>query len=254
MPFDPKSKNLAVWHREEPTDPAFVKAITGKQYKGSSPNPTYLVKRLTDAFGPVGWGWGYHVLAFEELVAGDGQVSQCHIRFWYFPGGRPIIEGVGQLQQVDVREMAGCAWFDQVGGTDFAGTRSSGKSYADEDARKKSLTDAIVKAASHIGFAADIFLGRWDDSKYVEAREQEERAATQAVKLDSKAELLARAQKIGDALGRAKNEAELTAQRSAAAAIRPALKNASLTDAINALGNAIKEAAARIGVDLAKAA
>ena len=37
----------------------------------------------------------------------------------------------------------------------------------DEDAPKKSLTDAIVKAASHLGVAANIFLGRWDDQKYV---------------------------------------------------------------------------------------
>jgi hypothetical protein len=37
----------------------------------------------------------------------------------------------------------------------------------DEDAPKKSLTDAITKAASHLGIAANIFLGRWDDNKYV---------------------------------------------------------------------------------------
>ena len=33
---------------------------------------------------------------------------------------------------------------------------------SDEDAPKKSLTDAIIKAASHLGIAANIFLGRWD--------------------------------------------------------------------------------------------
>lgn len=37
----------------------------------------------------------------------------------------------------------------------------------DEDAPKKSVTDALVKCASYLGFAGDIFSGRWDDSKYV---------------------------------------------------------------------------------------
>jgi len=38
----------------------------------------------------------------------------------------------------------------------------------DEDAPKKSLTDAIIKASSQLGIAANIFLGRWDDQKYVQ--------------------------------------------------------------------------------------
>jgi hypothetical protein len=37
----------------------------------------------------------------------------------------------------------------------------------DEDAGKKSVTDGMVKCLSMIGFAGDIFSGRWDDSKYV---------------------------------------------------------------------------------------
>jgi hypothetical protein len=38
----------------------------------------------------------------------------------------------------------------------------------DEDAGKKSVTDGMVKCLSMIGFAGDIFSGRWDDSNYVE--------------------------------------------------------------------------------------
>jgi hypothetical protein len=38
----------------------------------------------------------------------------------------------------------------------------------DDDAGKKSVTDGMVKCLSMIGFAGDIFSGRWDDSKYVE--------------------------------------------------------------------------------------
>jgi hypothetical protein len=70
---------------------------------------------------------------------------------------------------------------EHIGGTPFSGQRSNGKPFTDEDAVKKSVTDALVKALSMLGFAGDIFMGRYDDSKYVnelkeEAREHEREA------------------------------------------------------------------------------
>lgn len=165
--FSPTNDNLRIWNAEERTDPKFTKEITGKSYRGTSPNPTYIVKRLTAAFGPVGWGWGYRVLRFEEVVDGDAAVNFAHIEFWYYPFGR-----------ADAAEQRR-AVFEQVGATQLAYTTSKGKRMVDEDARKKSLTDAITKAASHIGIAGDIFLGRYDDSKYVaELRQDEARSAS----------------------------------------------------------------------------
>jgi hypothetical protein len=67
-----------------------------------------------------------------------------------------------------------------VGGTPFSGVRSSGKTFIDEDAPKKSVTDALVKALSMIGFAGDIFMGRYDDSKYIAELKEEARAAKEA--------------------------------------------------------------------------
>ena len=60
---------------------------------------------------------------------------------------------------------------------------STGKYMVDEDAAKKSVTDGMIKCLSMIGFAGDIFSGRWDDSKYVaEAAEhhQQQRQAEAA--------------------------------------------------------------------------
>jgi hypothetical protein len=58
----------------------------------------------------------------------------------------------------------------------------AGRFIVDEDAPKKSVTDALVKCASYLGFAGDIFSGMWDDSKYVEqaGREWREREAEAA--------------------------------------------------------------------------
>ncbi|MDT8329054.1 MAG: hypothetical protein RQ750_17060, partial [Roseovarius sp.] len=57
--------------------------------------------------------------------------------------------------------------FEAYGQTKMAYMTSGGFLKVDEDAPKKSLTDAITKAASQIGIAANIFLGRWDDNKYI---------------------------------------------------------------------------------------
>ena len=35
------------------------------------------------------------------------------------------------------------------------------------------MTDAMTKAFSHLGMSADVFLGKFDDSKYVEQMKQE---------------------------------------------------------------------------------
>lgn len=158
--------NLAIWRSLEETDPRHVKEITGKTYKGNSPRPQYVIYRLTERFGPVGLGFGWEVLS-DAYVDGaphaDGteKTHECRIRFWWREGG-------------------GRCEVDSYGATKAlykAGTKGGQPGYwvSDEDAAKKSLTDAITKAASWLGVAADIFMGRWDDSKYVAERREEAR-------------------------------------------------------------------------------
>lgn len=146
--------NKALWQRAFTTDPKAVKAITGKQYKGNSPKPYWIVERLTDEFGPCGIGWGFTILSerFERF----GDTESLHVavvRLWY----------VMDSQRGE---------FEQVGQTRSSYMSAAGKFIVDEDAPKKSVTDALVKCASYLGFAGDIFSGMWDDSKYVEQAAQ----------------------------------------------------------------------------------
>lgn len=144
--------NKALWQKVFMTDPKAVKAITGKQYNGNSPKPYWIVERLTDEFGPCGHGWGFNIVSERFERFGEGAAAESlHIavvRFWYVLNDRR-----GELEQ--------------VGQTKASYTSSKGKFIVDEDAPKKSVTDALVKCASYLGFAGDIFSGRWDDSKYV---------------------------------------------------------------------------------------
>ena len=153
------SNNLDLWREVFITDPAAVKPITGKSYKGSSPKPYWIVEQATKHFGPCGIGWGVEVLSESYINCGPKDViHSAVVKVWY------VWNGVrGEVQQ--------------VGGTKVAYETATGKYMVDEDAAKKSVTDGMIKCLSMIGFAGDIFSGRWDDSKY--HQEQEERKQQQ---------------------------------------------------------------------------
>lgn len=148
------SDNKALWDRAFTTDPSAVKEITGKQYRGNSPKPYWIVERLTEEFGPCGIGWGFSILneRMERLIEPE-ILHVAVVRFWYMLGDRR-----GELEQ--------------VGQTKACYAKKDGSLMVDEDAPKKSVTDALVKCASYLGFAGDIFSGMWDDSKYVESARQ----------------------------------------------------------------------------------
>jgi hypothetical protein len=168
------TENLSLWRAVERTPTEHTKAITGKSYSGTSPKPYYLVQKATETFGPVGIGWGFTIV--DERIedgAGGERLHIARVRVWYkWNGERGEVE--------------------HIGGTSFSGTRASGKAYTDEDAPKKSVTDALVKALSMIGFAGDIFMGRYDDSKYVgELKAEaaaEKRAATEPTRQQARVE------------------------------------------------------------------
>lgn len=168
--------NLALWHAVEKTDPDHTKPITGKAYKGNSPKPHYLVHKATETFGPCGIGWGFEIVD-EKLLDGallapgfNERIHMARIKVWYkWNGERGEVEHVGQ--------------------TVFCGRRKDGSPFTDEDAPKKSVTDALVKALSMIGFAGDIFMGRYDDSKYVAELRQEAAEEQRAARQQARPEL-----------------------------------------------------------------
>ena len=160
------SNNLALWNTVETTPPDQTKTITGKQYKGTSLKPHYLIWKATETFGPIGIGWGF-TIENERIEEGAGgeKLHIARVKVWF--------------KWNDERGEV-----EHIGGTVFSGTRSSGKDFTDEDAPKKSVTDALIKALSMIGFAGDIFMGRYDDSKYVAGLREEDARATAPAKID----------------------------------------------------------------------
>ena len=161
------SDGLAIWKQVEKTDPRATKKITGKAFGGTAIKPMYLIKRATELWGPMGHRWGLTVL--DQRVVECGPTDRLHVVLAevFYPtegGGRGAVPCFGQ--------------------THLCGARKSGEFFLDEDAPKKSLTDALTKGLSWLGFAADVHMGRFDDVKYLaentrdfEEQERQEQAA-----------------------------------------------------------------------------
>lgn len=144
------NENMKFWESVKKTDPNRVKPITGKQYKGNSPQPYYLVERMTESFGMCGIGWGLNIIneRMERLTDTD-VLHVAVVELWYVHESKK-----GSITQ--------------IGQTKACYKTSTGSMLVDEDAPKKSVTDAMTKCMSYLGFAGDIFSGQWDDSKYVQ--------------------------------------------------------------------------------------
>lgn len=149
-----QDSNLEIWNQVCETDPEFVKTVK-KRGGFSSIDPVYTIKRATEIFGPTGIGWGYEIL--------ESRMSE----------GAPIYNGSGVLIGKEIlhtiRIKLWYIWegkkgeFEQFGHTPFV-TKGL---ITDEDPEKKSLTDAIKKGLSFLGFSADIFEGKYGDQEYV---------------------------------------------------------------------------------------
>lgn len=157
--------NLGLWDKVRTPDPKHTKSFNrGGGFKGTATNTQYMIQVATEIFGENGKGWGF-VIDNEDYIV-----------------GHKIMRGDIELGNQVVHVIRGHAWYmqdgvkyetsQQFGQTTFVGSNKNGM-FTDEEAPKKSVTDMMLKCLSLLGFSADIFLGRWDDNKYVnEVKEQ----------------------------------------------------------------------------------
>jgi hypothetical protein len=141
------TNNKAIWDSLSKTDPAHTKGFSrAGGFKGTAIKPQWVVMRLTEAFGPCGLGWGIGKPEFQVVQAGAETLVYCTVSAWH-----------GTLENV--------LW--GVGGDKVTTSRSSGP-FNDDEAFKKAFTDAIMNAFKFLGVAADVHMGLFDDSKYVQ--------------------------------------------------------------------------------------
>ena len=138
---------MRIWESLCKTNPDFTKeAPSSYGKKITTIDPMYQIQCMTEVFGPVGQGWKYTV----EYKYQDGLV----------------------FAEVCIHYCVHNNWF-QYGPVCSVQNLSKKNGGLDDEAPKKAMTDAMTKAFSHLGMNADVFLGKFDDSKYVKQMKQE---------------------------------------------------------------------------------
>jgi len=160
-----ENQNLSIWDQVQKTDPNYTKQFRrAGGFQGVAIDPMYNVYRATSLFGPIGIGWGYEIIEEnlhkgapiydkKENVVGNEMLHEVKLRIWYVHNGQK-----GELTSSGATMLVGKNKYGYV---------------TDEEAVKKSITDALGKGLSWLGFSADVHLGKFDDSKYVQGLKAE---------------------------------------------------------------------------------
>lgn len=140
------SENLKLWNAVEKTNPAHTKNVTfGRSI--TAIDPYRQIQAATNQFGPAGTGWGWDVKQVEHLPTNEVCIL---ISLWHG-------EGSGRVEQWGQASL----YIDKA------------EKKKDTDCMKKATTDGVTKCLSILGFNADIFLGKYEDNKYVQQVTQE---------------------------------------------------------------------------------
>jgi hypothetical protein len=177
-----QANHLKVWDKASKTDPAFTKENSYASGGKTSINTTYMFKRATEIFGPVGIGWGYEIIT-DEIRDGASKV------FGPANAQRTMTESIHTLRIKFWYKLDGeRGEFEQFGHTDFVTLSSKGVVHTESEPQKKSLSDAIKKSLSMLGFSADIFTGLFDDQQYVNEVRKDLIADAAETQIDREAE------------------------------------------------------------------
>ncbi len=140
------TEKTALWDKLGKTDPKHTKDFTrGGGFRGTAIKPMFSYRRMTEEFGPCGQGWGIGEPSFQVVIAGEETLVYCTVSIWYEKREQTVF-GVGG---------------DKVAGKNKYGVQT------DDEAFKKAFTDAVTNALKLIGVGADVHMGMFDDSKYV---------------------------------------------------------------------------------------
>jgi hypothetical protein len=172
--------NLEIWDRLSKTPTEFTKPAEFDGRKLTTINGTWVVKRLTEEFGPVGVGWGYDVLEerydkMNPILNDQGhslgffQIHTIKICAWAAIPEEPDTRFIKWPWKKQSRLLLKSVHY---GHTPAVYKTQWGVKY-DSDPVKKSLTDALKKAASMFGMSSDVYLGQYENPDYLDQMQSE---------------------------------------------------------------------------------
>lgn len=131
---------LQLWDSVSTTDPKYTKKVNQRGGFTAIAAQSQ-VKKATEVFGPAGIGWGVKNEKFTNI---EGTTLVLYTStLWYVFNSK-----TGELPI-------------------HSSIKYGANGRYDDDFAKKVATDALTKGLSKLGFNADVFMGLFDDNKYV---------------------------------------------------------------------------------------
>lgn len=137
------NKNLTLWNEVKTPDPKYTKSVN---MRGgfTATSPQYLIRLATEQFGSYGSGFGLCESEFDYQLVAEFRLAIHKSTFFYVLDGKrsefPITNTVEVVSK---------------------------NGHVDTDYAKKAETNTLCKALSKIGFAADVYMGMFDDGEYM---------------------------------------------------------------------------------------
>lgn len=144
-------ENLKLWDSVQGTDPGATKTMTISGRKVTSIDAYTQLKNATKQFGSYG-EWGLKEIELSYRTIGDTVLCTLKGWFHYKEYGFPVINSIK---------------------VSYVTKNGQGYLKIDEEYAKKLETNTITKALSRLGFNADVFMGKFDDDRYVQSLKEE---------------------------------------------------------------------------------
>ena len=126
---------MGIWNAVCKTDPKYTKKVN--QRGGfTAIDAQYQIQTATEMFGAFGMGWGVKDETFN--IINNMVIYQAIL--WY------VLDGIADEAEIPIHSSLAVK----------------------PDCIKSVATDALTKGLSKLGFNADVFLGKFDDNKYVQ--------------------------------------------------------------------------------------
>ena len=132
--------NMELWDKVSKTDPNNAKSVNDGRRNFTTIDAYSQIQKATEMWGTYGNEWG--LIDIEYKPVENTSMMMVRAVFKYPTASFPITTAIKY---------------------------ASNKGTPDHDFPKKAETDLITKSLSRLGFNVDVFLGKFDDSKYVES-------------------------------------------------------------------------------------
>lgn len=137
-----ENNNLSLWNKVEKTNPKYTKKANVGGNQITSIAPQYQIMNVTEQFGSYGKTWGFKNIELDYTLVPEFNLIVFKAVFFYPDGEFPTINSIKMFMD-------------------------NAKTKIDDNFAKKVETDTLTKCISKLGFNADIFMGKFDDTRYL---------------------------------------------------------------------------------------